>query len=191
MRQGSAVLAAGWTGIACALLPISKARETVNGFTGFMAQRHCYFSVPLHTHPLTLGISTPYWVIYRLCSIRRFSIFFQRCVPPDYPTAAGASARPAPDGTGRYHSAPAGSSTPWTSAFSRTWTVRSPSNSGWPRCKPFIALEAHHLLYLAYFPGHHRCAGHHPAGQGAVQPDLARKPQPAGRLQDDNIGLYP
>ena len=82
MRQGSTVLAAGWTGIACALLPISKARETVNGFTGFMAQRHCYFSVPLHTHPLTLGISTPYWVIYRLCSIRRFSIFFQRCVPP-------------------------------------------------------------------------------------------------------------
>ena len=65
MRQGSAVLAAGWTGIACALLPISKARETVNGFTGFMAQRHCYFSVPLHTHPLTSGISTPYWVIYR------------------------------------------------------------------------------------------------------------------------------
>ena len=49
----------------------------------------------------------------------------------------------------------------------------------------------HHLLCLAHLPRPHRWKGHHRPGEGAMQPDLAGKPQPAGQLQSGHPGLHP
>lgn len=48
----------------------------------------------------------------------------------------------------------------------------------------------HHLLCLAHLPRPHRWKGHHRPGEGAMQPDLAGKPQPAGQLQSGHPGLH-
>lgn len=46
------------------------------------------------------------------------------------------------------------------------------------------------LLYFSHISRHYRCTCYHPQSQGSMQPCLAGKPKPEGKLQGGHSGLY-